>query len=223
MDQLPLEIHITGDGSPTLYSLAFNEIYHSRHGALTESQHVFIEKGLNYILGKTTQIRLLEVGFGTGLNAWLTALALPPEAQVMYMGLEPFPVSEQIVSQLNFEAVLPFAASLPLSALHQAPWNTACPINPQFELLKIKNTLEEWPGAAHLDLVYFDAFAPEKHPDLWELTVFEKIAAMMRPEGALVSYCAKGLFKRHLKAAGFAVESLPGPPGKREMTRAIKL
>ncbi|NJL13544.1 MAG: tRNA (5-methylaminomethyl-2-thiouridine)(34)-methyltransferase MnmD [Microscillaceae bacterium] len=223
MDQLPLEIQITGDGSFTLYSPAFQEIYHSRHGAFTESQHVFIEGGLKYVLEKAERIQILEVGFGTGLNAWLTALALPTAARVMYIGLEPFPVSEQMVSQLNFEAVLPFAATLPFSALHQAPWNVASLINPQFELLKIKATLEEWPGASSLDLVYFDAFAPEKHPALWELPVFEKIAAMMHPQGVLVSYCAKGQFKRHLKAVGFAVESLPGPPGKREMTRAIKL
>ena len=220
-----LEIRQTKDGSNTLYVPELNEHYHSVHGALQESQHVFIKHGLEYALEQKRDVKILEVGFGTGLNAILTfPFALAQKAFVQYDTLEKYPLTQEVVKQLHFEKFILNPELLDYyKQMHAAPWNQPVDLIPYFSLQKIHETLEEFSSPdAYYDVVYFDAFAPEKQPELWTEEVFAKLYKATRPGGVLVTYCAKGTFKRNLKAAGFIVEALPGPPGKREMTRGIK-
>lgn len=220
-----LEIRQTKDGSNTLYVPELNEHYHSVHGALQESQHVFIKHGLAHVLPSRKDIKILEVGFGTGLNAILTfPFALAQKAFIQYDTLEKFPLSAEIVAQLKYNQLIlnPELYEVFLQ-MHQAPWNEPVALIPYFTLQKIHETLQEFsPPDAYYDLVYFDAFAPEKQPELWADAMFIKLFRAVRPGGVLVTYCAKGSFKRSLKAAGFEIEALPGPPGKREMTRGTR-
>jgi tRNA U34 5-methylaminomethyl-2-thiouridine-forming methyltransferase MnmC len=220
-----LEIRQTKDGSNTLYVPELNEHYHSVHGALQESQHVFIKHGLEHVLNLRKDIKILEVGFGTGLNAILTyPFALAQKAFIQYDTLEKFPLGIDVVEQLHFDKVIlnPEMQEV-FMQLHKAPWNEPVDVIPYFTLQKIHETLEEFVAPqAYYDLIYFDAFAPEKQPELWSDEMFAKLYKATRPGGVLVTYCAKGSFKRSLRAAGFEVEALPGPPGKREMTRGLK-
>lgn len=220
-----LEIRQTKDGSNTLYVPELNEHYHSVHGALQESQHVFIKHGLEHVLNSKKDIKILEVGFGTGLNAILTyPFALAQKAFIQYDTLEKYPLTDEVVAQLHFEKVIlnPELQDV-FQQMHKAAWNEPVGLIPYFTLQKIHETLEEFvPPHAYYDLIYFDAFAPEKQPELWSDEMFKKLYKATRPGGILVTYCAKGSFKRSLKAAGFEVEALPGPPGKREMTRGLK-
>ncbi|WP_276498636.1 tRNA (5-methylaminomethyl-2-thiouridine)(34)-methyltransferase MnmD [Pontibacter litorisediminis] len=220
-----LEIRQTKDGSNTLYVPELNEHYHSVHGALQESQHVFIKYGLEHALEQKKDLKVLEVGFGTGLNAILTfPYALAKKAFIQYDTLEKYPLSEEVVQQLHYENIIlnPELYEYFLK-LHKAPWNEPAEVIPYFTLQKMHESLEEFVApSSYYDVVYFDAFAPEKQPELWSDAMFEKLYKAVRPGGILVTYCAKGSFKRSLKAAGFTVEALPGPPGKREMTRGLK-
>ncbi|KAA9340295.1 tRNA (5-methylaminomethyl-2-thiouridine)(34)-methyltransferase MnmD [Adhaeribacter soli] len=223
---MKVEVKQTNDGSHTLYVPALNEHYHSVHGALQEALHVFIKHGLEPVLANaTTPINLLEIGFGTGLNAILTLQAfLTQKHSVLYDTLEKYPLPEEVIAQLQFENFILNPELLAyFRKLHAAPWNTEAAIRPNFTLQKLHADLENFALPANTyDLVYFDAFAPEKQPELWTDEIFAKIGQALKPGGVLVSYCAKGSFKRSLKAAGLTVEALPGPPGKREMTRARK-
>ena len=220
-----LEIRQTKDGSNTLYVPELNEHYHSVHGALQESQHVFIKHGLEYVLSTKKDIKILEVGFGTGLNAILTyPFALAKKAFIQYDTLEKFPLQPDVVHLLQFDKIIlnPELHDVFLK-MHNAAWNEPLDLIPYFTMQKMHETLEEFVAPqSYYDLVYFDAFAPEKQPELWSEEMFVKLYNATRPGGVLVTYCAKGSFKRSLKAAGFEVEALPGPPGKREMTRGIK-
>jgi len=223
---MKVEVKKTNDGSNTLFVPELNEHYHSIHGALQEALHVFIKHGLQPVLEKATEpIRLLEVGFGTGLNAILTLQTfLTQNHSVFYDTLEKYPLAEDLIKELHFENFILNPELLDnFYKLHAAPWNETVSITPNFNLKKLETDLETqvFPEA-YYDLIYFDAFAPEKQPHLWTATIFEKLAASLKTNGCLVSYCAKGSFKRALKAAGLKVEALPGPPGKREMTRATK-
>ncbi|MBB6609845.1 tRNA (5-methylaminomethyl-2-thiouridine)(34)-methyltransferase MnmD [Pontibacter sp. Tf4] len=220
-----LEIRQTKDGSNTLYVPELNEHYHSVHGALQESQHVFIKHGLEHALEQKRDVKILEIGFGTGLNAILTLpFALAQQAFIQYDTLEKYPLTAEVVEQLHFEQFILNPELLDyFKKMHAAPWNVPADLSPYFTLQKIHETLEEFcPPDAYYDVIYFDAFAPEKQPELWTKEVFAKLYKAVRPGGALVTYCAKGAFKRNLKAAGFTVEALPGPPGKREMTRGTR-
>ncbi|WP_370589988.1 tRNA (5-methylaminomethyl-2-thiouridine)(34)-methyltransferase MnmD [Rufibacter sp. LB8] len=202
-----------------------NEHYHSVHGALQESQHVFIKMGLQATLERLPAVRLLEVGFGTGLNALLTLQhSLATGATVQYDTLEKYPLSAEVVDKLEFEKFILNPELLDFfQPLHAAPWEQPVPITPNFTLQKLEIDLEAFaPAPESYDLIYFDAFAPEKQPHLWTDAIFQKLYDALAPGGRLVTYCAKGSFKRSLKAAGFTVEALPGPPGKREMTRGVK-
>ena len=223
---MKVEVKQTNDGSNTLFVPELNEHYHSIHGALQEALHVFIKYGLQPVLGTTTEpIRLLEVGFGTGLNAILTLQTfLTQNHSVFYDTLEKYPLSENLIKELHFENFILNPELLDnFYKLHAAPWNETVSITPNFNLRKLETDLETQTfPEAYYDLIYFDAFAPEKQPHLWTATIFEKLASSLKTNGRLVSYCAKGSFKRALKAAGLKVEALPGPPGKREMTRARK-
>ncbi len=220
-----LEIRQTKDGSNTLYVPELNEHYHSVHGALQESLHVFIKYGLEDMITSKKDIKILEIGFGTGLNAILTyPFALAKKAFIQYDTLEKFPLEKEVVDQLQFDKIIDNPELHEVyQNMHQAPWNKPVDLIPYFTLQKMHETLEEFIAPqSYYDLVYFDAFAPEKQPELWSEEMFVKLFNATRPGGVLVTYCAKGSFKRSLKAAGFIVEALPGPPGKREMTRGTK-
>ncbi len=215
---------ITADGSHTLLNTALHETYHSIHGALQESKHVFIHRGLDFVsksLGKST-INILEVGFGTGLNTLLTLQQSRTDSlTIQYTTLETFPVEEEIWSQLNY--VESAEAKEQFEKLHRAIWNEAENIYSDFILKKLHTTLQRVELESNrYDLIYFDAFAPNKQPEMWELPMLQKIVDAMKPGGLFVTYCAKGQLKRDLKSAGLIVETLQGPPGKREMVRAVK-
>ncbi len=217
-----LEIIQTADGSHSLFNAELNETYHSRHGARQESDYVFIRQGLQYVLDKTQQpITVLEVGFGTGLNALLTWTAAELlHRKINYLTLETFPLPATVWKQLNYgntpEEEKKFAA------IHEAGWNEWATLSEIFSLHKKQEAIQQASvPPASIDLIYFDAFAPDKQPGMWTLEVFEKVFGWLKPEGALVTYCAKGQVKRDLRAAGFEVQTLSGPPGKREMIRAM--
>lgn len=220
-----LEVRQTNDGSTTLFVPHLNEHYHSIHGALQESLHVFIKMGLEPALARLSEIRLLEIGFGTGLNALLTLQnTFLSNATIHYHTLEKYPLSIDVIDQLGFADFILNPELLDyFKPLHAAPWQETVSITPQFLLTKEEIDLEDFnPAPESFDLIYFDAFAPEKQPHLWTDAIFRKMHDCLAPGGSLVTYCAKGSFKRSLKAAGFTVEALPGPPGKREMTRGVK-
>jgi tRNA U34 5-methylaminomethyl-2-thiouridine-forming methyltransferase MnmC len=216
-----LEIITTGDGSHSLLNKALNETYHSVHGAVRESEYVFIEKGLQYWIDHNTTpvIKIFEVGFGTGLNVLLTLL-YKSNLKIEYTTLEAFPLEEEVWSVLNYAVG---GEKLLFNSLHSSKWNHSSEINAKFTLHKIKNKLELVNLVPeNYDLIFFDAFAPSKQPEMWELPMLKKIFDSMTNKGVFVTYCAKGQLKRDLKNLGFTVETLPGPPGKKEMVRAIK-
>lgn len=220
---MSLQIISTADGSNSLRNIALDETYHSVHGAIRESVHVFIENGLMLFIGKIKEdISILEVGFGTGLNALLTMQCARAHRQkVTYTAIEPYPLPEDIWLSLNYPVTLNGVDEY--TSLHQSPWQVGITLDPYFELLKVRATLQEAkPPAGWFDLVYYDAFAPSKQPELWELPMLEKVVATLRPGGVLVTYCAKGQLKRNLRDLQLNVETLPGPPGKKEMVRASK-
>lgn len=214
----------TSDGSHTLLNTNLNETYHSVHGALQESKHVFIQHGLDFVsksLNKSA-INILEVGFGTGLNALLTLQqSITDNLIIHYTSLEAFPVEASIWTKLNY--VESAESKEQFEKLHHAPWDEPEKISSNFTLRKLHTTLQQVElELNHYDLIYFDAFAPNKQPEMWELPILRKIEAAMKPGGLFVTYCAKGRLKRDLKGLGLVVESLQGPPGKREMVRATK-
>ncbi len=219
------ELILTSDGSHTIKSPLFNATYHSVHGAIQESIHVFIEGGLQYMLQqKTNPIKLLEFGFGTGLNALLSAIhPNPNEINIQYSSLESYPISADQVMLLNYPQLLSHPKSkIWFEKIHQCEWGFFNDIHPNFQLRKINADFIDWPKDDNYDLIYLDAFSPTVQSTFWENPFLEKLFGNMNSGATLLSYCAKGTFKRALKEAGFTVEGLPGPPGKREMTRAIK-
>lgn len=212
-----MEIRNTEDGSPTLWSDRFGETYHSTHGAVTESLHVFIEAGFNQTVANPLYI--FEMGFGTGLNALLTyKFASPRNTTVKYHAVEIYPVPVDMASNIRVEDGLNDA----FLKMHKAEWNEPIAISPEFELLKINKSLLDWEPKDMYHLIFYDAFSPESQPELWTADVFKKIYNMLHPGGILTTYCAKGYVRRNMIAAGFKVERLPGPPGKREILRATK-
>ena len=215
------EIVITEDGSHSIYVQSLDEHYHSVHGAITESQHVFIEAGLKQF--KNRHIRILEMGFGTGLNALLT-LAETDESNISiyYTGIEKYPLESTIIDSLNYESIIDPTWKGMLKLIHDSPWQQEVLIKPEFILKKLQCDMHEMELADEFDLVYFDAFAPEKQPELWTEDLFRQIFLSMRSHSILTTYSSKGTVRRNLKAAGFRVEKIPGPPGKHEMTRAYK-
>ncbi len=224
---MPLQLITTSDGSHSLLNTELNETYHSVHGAVRESLHVFIQNGLQFLIDKQnpTKIKLLEVGFGTGLNAFLTLHHIfKSTLEIHYVSLEAFPISKEMADQLNYPNDIDFAEAKELFALiHSSTWNQPIRITSNFILEKRETTLQEINlGVKEFDLIYFDAFAPNKQPEMWELPMLNKVAQAMKPDGIFVTYCAKGQLKRDLKFTGLSVEALSGPPGKREMIRAIK-
>jgi len=220
------KIITTSDGSHSIFIPELNEHYHSFHGAIQESKHVFIEAGLKYVAAQQQTISILEIGLGTGLNALLTLM----EAQALskaihYTALEAFPLGSDITNALNYIAALDAKEYAdPFELIHSSEWEKETRITTTYSLKKINDTLRHvsLPGD-QFDLIYFDAFGPPVQPEMWTEEVFSKIYTTTRNKGVLVTYCAKGEVKRTLKKVGFAIENLPGPPGKREMIRAVKI
>lgn len=219
---MDIEIFRTGDLSNTLYLPGMNETYHSRNGAREESLYVFIQKGFMEYSIKSKHIRLLEVGFGTGFNALLT-LQCSRQAgiDVHYHCVEIHPLSWELVRQLEY--VQPNEPDYALfQHMHDSRWNVEVPLTDAFVLYKDNRSLLDLITDEPFDLIYFDAFAPDKQPELWTAEVFNRLYSQMSPGGILVTYSSKGVVKRHMINAGFAVERLPGPPRKRHMLRATK-
>lgn len=224
---MDIRLITTDDGSHSLYLPGMNETYHSSHGALTESRHVFIKNGLLPVLSQARErpVRVLEVGFGTGLNALLARQqAEKLQIPVHYTSLEPYPLQEDLYSQLNYAALITPGPELQQTfiSLHEAPWDEKVQISPKFMLEKRQVRLEEFNDEGEYHVVFFDAFAPGKQEELWSEVLIQKVADHMASDGILVTYCAQGKFKRSLKSSGLLVENLPGPPGKKEMTRGRK-
>lgn len=221
-----VEVRTTADGSSTLYVPALDEHYHSTHGAVQEAQHVYLRAGLEPALAAATgMVWVLEVGFGTGLNALLTLQrSLSSVFPIFYDTIEKHPLPPAVIDTLGVERYVLNPELLDYhQQLHAAGWGTPVALTPQFALYKIAGTLQATPLSEETyHVIYFDAFAPEKQPEMWTDEVFKQLYDATAPGGVLVSYCAKGSFRRSLKAAGWLVEKIPGPAGKREMTRARK-
>ena len=216
------EIIVTADGSKTIFIPEWNEHYHSKHGAIQEAQHVFIKSGLKYYLenyGK--DISILEIGFGTGLNAFLTILeAQKFQLDIHYTGIEAFPVSDEELKVLNYTSSEDEQGLF--NAIHDSVWEKEENILENFSLLKQKKTFSEIEDENQYNLIYFDAFGVRVQPELWTDAIFKKMFQALKPKGVLVTYAAAGSVRRAMQAVGFIVEKLPGPPGKREMLRALK-
>lgn len=216
-------IILTSDGSHSIYIPELDENYHSVHGAIQESKHVFIEAGLKYL--SHPSINIFEVGLGTGLNAFLTFLETNNKnISVNYTAIEAFPITPLIAESLNYTRLLNATAQqATFDLLHSSGWELPVSLSGNFKLTKHKQTLQEIHlPAEEFDLIYFDAFGPPTQPEMWTEEIFAKIFEASKPNALLVTYCAKGEVKRTLKKVGFAIEALPGPPGKREMVRARK-
>lgn len=209
-------IEQTADGSATLFVPELNEHYHSVKGARTESQHIFIDMGLS--ASEVTEPHILEIGFGTGLNALLTLeTAEATQRKVHYTGIELYPLSWEMIEPLGY-------SDNPLfKTLHIIPWEEDAIITPYFTLRKVQADFTTFTTDCSFDIIYFDAFAPEKQPEMWSQELFDRLHVRLNEKGILTTYCAKGVVRRMLQTAGFTVERLPGPPGgKREILRARK-
>lgn len=222
---MPNSLFETADGSHSLFSEQYGVSYHSKYGAIQETQHVFINAALRFKAVIQKEISILEIGFGTGLNAYMTLLeAAKRDLVIRYTTIEAYPISYQQATTLNYTALLNdevFPAHF--LQMHSADWATTLPITEQFQFLKQQIKFEAIDFDSQFDIIYFDAFAPNSQPELWEADVLSIMYKALKQDGVLVTYCAKGVVKRTLKAVGFQIEALKGPPGKREMTRAIKL
>lgn len=215
------ELQETADGSHTLFIPEMDEHYHSVNGAVQESRHVFIEAGLHHQAKE--DITVFEIGFGTGLNAFLTLLDAEENGRkVDYYSVELYPLEQELVQSLNYGKVICPEKEDLFQALHAAPWNETANITNLFTLHKIQGDNNTCPLPEGIDLVYFDAFAPDKQPEMWNQEIFDCLYAHMAQGGILTTYCAKGAVRRMMKEAGYSVERIPGPPGKREMLRAIR-
>ncbi len=226
------EIIITADGSSTIHIPEWNEQYHSKHGAIQEAYHVFIKHGLHHLCHSeqfTEQSRsvdlelsILEIGFGTGLNAIITLLeAEKLQTNINYIGVEGYPISSKEITQLNYTSELKTEIST-FHKLHEVKWEKKHKISRYFSLTKQKKFFNEIEDENMFDLIYFDAFGARVQPELWTESIFQKMHNALKEKGVLVTYSAKGSVRRAMQSVGFTVEKLPGPPGKREMLRGTK-
>jgi len=216
-----IQVIKTKDGSNTLLNHQYNEIYHSRHGAYSEAMHVFVNAGLCYQLEKFYTINILEVGFGSGLNCILSLLH--NTKNINYTGIDVLPIEWNTIVELGYPLLNEIeTVKDSYKNIITAGWNNGLAINSSFKLLKLANCILDVELNQKYNLVYFDAFAPNVQPEMWHIDVFDKIFNCLEVGSILVTYCAKGQVKRDLTEVGFTVEKLEGPPGKREMIRAIK-
>lgn len=216
-------LQLTADGSHTIQIDELNVTYHSKHGAIQESRHVFIDAGISYLhqVKQLNEYQILEMGFGTGLNVLLTVIfSHQMDLRINYHSIEAFPLSTDEVSSLNYGNLLQQESLF--SLLHAANWDMTTTIHPKFELYKNLCKLDAFVTEEKFNLIYYDAFAPTAQPELWTVEVFEKLYQLLKPEGILVTYCSKGVVRRAMETAGFRVTKLQGPPGKREMVRAFR-
>lgn len=216
------EIIKTSDGSTTIHIKDWDECYHSKHGAIQEAKHVFIKNGLKLYEDKT--VNILEIGFGTGLNAFITFLeANQINQKIDYVGIEAYPLEATEIIEMNYVTELEAEKFTDIfHAMHESDWNTKIFITSNFALTKRKQFFNEIEDYEAFDLIYFDAFGYRVQPELWSIEIFNKMYDSLKPNGILVTYAARGIIKRNMLAVGFTVEKLPGPPGKREMFRARK-
>lgn len=216
------EIIQTSDGSTTIHLPDWNESYHSKHGAIQEAYHVFIQNGFSLYIGKP--ISILEIGFGTGLNAFITFLESQKSyQQIDYVGVEAYPVSAAEVLSMNYVNELQSGQhSEVFKKMHESNWNEKVSISENFSLTKRKQFFNEINDIEKFDLIYFDAFGYRVQPELWSTEIFQKMYDALKPDSTLVTYAARGVVKRSMIEVGFKVEKLAGPPGKREMFRATK-
>lgn len=221
------ELIRTEDGSTTLYVPELHEHYHSIHGAIRESVHIFIRAGIEYYRENTPSLslplRILEAGFGTGLNAYLTLIyATAQQMPVDYHTLEKYPLSPEEAAQLNYAKLISSPCAEHFTRLHEVPWESSAAITSVFSLYKHRQDLRDVHFPPEFDIVFFDAFNPDVQPHLWTVEVFRQFFEALKPGGILVTYCVKGIVKQALRQVGFSLKRLPGPPGKREMLRAVK-
>lgn len=231
------KIIITADGSSTIYLPEWDEPYHSKHGAIQEAYHVFIKHGLEYYYSKeelqyysefseksNRVISILEIGFGTGLNAFITAIECEKRnVSIGYHGVEAYPVLENDIVKMNYISALNVEEKASFfEKIHQVSWEETHKITPDFLLTKQNKFFSEIADLNKFNIVYFDAFGARVQPELWTEAIFKKMYDALQPNGILVTYSAKGSVRRALQTVGFTVERLPGPPGKREMLRATK-
>jgi tRNA U34 5-methylaminomethyl-2-thiouridine-forming methyltransferase MnmC len=219
---LKREIIQTLDGSTTIHLQEWNECYHSKHGAIQEAQHVFIKNGLS--LFQNRQISILEIGFGTGLNAFITFLeASKMNQSIDYVGVEGYPISAEEVVLMNYvEELNASSESAVFKKMHESNWEEKIVLRDDFTLTKKKQFFEEIDDFEKFDLIYFDAFGYRVQPELWSTEIFRKMYNALKSNSVLVTYAARGVVKRSMIEVGFTVEKLAGPPGKREMFRARK-
>jgi tRNA U34 5-methylaminomethyl-2-thiouridine-forming methyltransferase MnmC len=217
------EFVITEDGSHTIYLPEMDEHYHSTHGAVQESLHVYINQGL--LQSTQKEISVLEIGFGTGLNAFLTCVfAIRNNLKVTYTSIEKFPLTEAEFTKLNYsEKIFTDYADL-FKKMHQCQWNSLVGIVPEFSIRKVQADLLTWDfdPTEQFNLLYYDAFAPTKQPEMWTEELINKVSASVKKDGILVTYCAKGAVRRAFATAGFQMERIPGPVGKKEILRGKK-
>lgn len=221
-----VSIVVTKDNSHTLYSEQFGATYHSTHGAIQESLHVFIKNGLEFYFDnrQLESLSVLEIGFGTGLNAFLTyEFARDKKVAINYQSVEAFPISVEAAQGLNYTDGLDNELKEVFFKMHQCESGLLTSINSFFTLTKHQCLIEGFRSTEQFDVIYFDAFSPTQQPELWTESVFHNMFSLLKPGGILVTYCAQGQMKRNMRTAGFKVITLPGPPGKREMTRGEKL
>lgn len=214
----------SSDGSDTLFVPELDEHFHSVNGALTEALHVYLQQGFLCSHGEEER-RVLEVGFGTGLNGLVTLLEAHRRAiPTRYYAIEKYPLSPVLLRQLNYPGVLGEGSGEWFRAITEAPWGRPIRLSPLFELTLLKEDFitSALEGIPRVNVVYYDAFAPGKQPEMWNEALFRKLYGRMAPGGVLVTYCAQGNVRRAMASAGLRMERLPGPPGKREMLRGIK-
>lgn len=219
-------LDITEDGSYTVFSPEINEHYHSIHGAVQESKFIFIESGLKFLNKNSTKINILEIGFGTGLNAFLTYYEAKNNNNIIeYSSVEPYPLEKSIFAKLNyFNFIDDKNGPEVFNEISNCEWDKIVKISENFYLKKIKACIQDFDFQdSFFDIIYFDAFSPQVQPELWTYAVFQKIFKLMKHNSVFITYSAKGSVKRDLKKCGFIVEHIPGPPGKREITRAMKI
>jgi len=215
-------LRLTEDGSHTLYVDKLGEPYHSIHGALQESMHVFIKQGLQTV--PKSPLRILEIGFGTGLNALLTLkFASQSKQEIHYHAVEKYPLTREEYTQLNFEDLLEGVPRGSLKHIHEAPWGKTVSLSDNIALFKEQADFRSMHPFGTFDLVYFDAFSPDKQPELWSESVFSTIATCTHKGSVLVTYSSKGVVRRTLISCGFKIQKVAGPPGKREMIRAVRI
>ncbi len=227
LQEVKREIITTADGSTTIHLPELNEQYHSKHGAINEAKHVFIESGFRHVLNKEKfdALHILEIGFGTGLNAFITFLKAEKNNQsINYVGIEAYPVAFEEAKLMNYAEELGVSSSEKVfDNIHLSLWETPVTISSHFLLTKRKQFFKDIEDKNCYHLIYFDAFGARVQPELWTEEIFKKMYNALKQNGVLVTYAAKGSVRRAMQEVGFQVERLPGPPGKREMLRATKM